>query len=333
MHPFLIVCNIYIILLCVYKSIATELNKSDSPKVTISNVMIDLPTEGRINKIIPIGSSYYVHMIDWQGEETLECIYVLDSNMRYVSKLELPENYIYHFYNMVFCEGSLYLTLPEYELNKNDGNNSFSNYKFDTISEAFIPCNEPICPVYKDSVFTILNKEKYEGYHLVEIENKQGKKVEYYIQNNELINRIDRYFYFTVYNEKYNQSFINTITLSKSIYDGLQMNIPDTSDYQNIRDSISATINSTFYENEIVTSFVHKNRLKHIFQDTNGLFIGDIQNGNLSPVYSFPKSLYAELLYSNGYGVQTLTVLDSRIRPKAVMIIRNGKIDLHYIKR
>jgi len=333
MHPFLIVCNIYIILLGVYKFIPNEQIKLDSPKVLINNVAIDLPTEGRINKIIPLGGNYFVHMIDWQGEETLEWIYVLDSNMRYVSKLELPENYIYHFYNMVFCEGSLYLMLPEYELNKNEDANSFPNYKFDTISKAFISCNVPICPIYKDSVFTILNKEKYDGYDLVEIVNRQGKKVENYLQSNELINRIDRYFYVTVYNEESNLSSINTITLSKSIFDVLKMNIPGTSDYQITRDSISANINNAFYEKRIITSFVHKNRLKHIFQDTNGLFIGDIQNGNLRPVYSFPKSLTAELLYSNGYGVQTLTILDSRIRPKAVMIIKNEKIDLYYINR
>lgn len=82
----------------------------------------------------------------------------------------------------------------------------------------------------------------------------------------------------------------------------------------------------------ISTSFVTKDKLRHIYNDDNGTYIADIENGKIKPIYTFDFKFYPQFNQQLENGKQVLTFEVAESGKDGILIIDGNKLYFKFMR-
>lgn len=81
----------------------------------------------------------------------------------------------------------------------------------------------------------------------------------------------------------------------------------------------------------IPTSFVSKNNLVHIYNDDNGTYIAEIENGKMKPIYTFDFKFYPQFNQQLENGKQLLTFKVVETEKDGILLIDGNNLNFKFL--
>tara|TARA_R110002051_G_C8680517_1_gene491711 strand:+ start:132 stop:1139 length:1008 start_codon:yes stop_codon:yes gene_type:complete len=192
-------------------------------------------------------------------------------------------------------------------------------------------------PIFKDDDYEIFESCYGEWGGLAFFKNKKdGIKYETSSTCPIIVNKINEEYFITNY-MRHSYGFTSVIKISNP----RKLKVTDTN-----KDSLSININNSLKEHsykgakvlldtidfKIDESFVVKDKLKHIYMNNTGTYIGETNRGKMKELYKFDFKFKADFNHSTSDGKHILTFI-SEDENKGLLVIKNNSFNFHFIKK
>ncbi|RAJ12972.1 hypothetical protein [Olleya aquimaris] len=297
---------------------------NENSEFKISKDTFDFSIIGDLRKVTYFNDKYFC-MFETNRENTsksLKKMVVLNKNGNFVEDVFVTEgiqNMIY--YNIRIENDSLFLQRAQFD----EENFVLGKYVTD-----FQPTETRAFKTYEDEQFNVYSTCRGEWGGTVFFQDK--KTNELYEGSSTcpiVVNKIGTEYFVTNYmGHMIGFASVNKISdprkLEKSEWDfKRRFGSENQKGIEKVLDTMD------FY---IPTSFVAKSKLLHIYNDDNGTYIAEIENGKMKPIYTFDFKFYPQFNQQLENGKQVLTFEVAETEKDGILIIDGNKLSFKFLR-
>ncbi|MFY0715284.1 hypothetical protein J1D01_16600 [Seonamhaeicola sp. NFXS20] len=279
---------------------------------------------GDLRKVAYFNDKYYC-MFETNRENTskeLKKMIVLDKNGNFVEDVFVPggiQNMIY--YDIRIENDSLFLQRAQFD----EENFVLGKYVAD-----FQPTETRAFKIFEDEQFNVYSTCRGEWGGTVFFQDKKTNELfEGSSTCPTVVNKIGKEYFVTNYmGHMIGFASVNKISdprkLEKSKWDfKRRFGSENQTGIEKVLDTMG------FY---IPTSFVSKNKLMHIYNDNNGTYIAEIENGKMKPIYTFEFRFYPQFNQQLENGKQVLTFEVAESEKDGILLIDGNKLNFKFLR-
>lgn len=299
-------------------------SSNESSEFKIIKDTFDFSINGDLRKVTYFNDKYYC-MFETNRENTsksLKKMVVLDKNGTFVEDVFVTggiQNMIY--YNIRIENDSLFLQRAQFD----EENFVLGKYVAD-----FQPTETRAFKTYEDEQFNVYATCRGEWGGTVFFQDKKTNEL---FEGSStcpiVVNKIGSEYFVTNYmGHMIGFASVNKISdprkLEKSQWDFKQrFGSENQKGIEKVLDTMG------FY---IPTSFVAKSKLVHIYNDDDGTYIAEIENGKMKPIYTFDFKFYPQFNQQLENGKQVLTFEVAESEKDGVLLIDGNKLNFKFLR-
>jgi hypothetical protein len=283
----------------------------------------DFTINGDLRKVTYFNGKYYC-LFETNRENTsndLKKMVVLDKKGTFVEDVFIPEgiqDMIY--YNIRIENDSLFLQRAQFD----EENFVLGKYVSD-----FKPTETRAFKTYEDEQFNVYSTCRGEWGGTIFFQDKKTNEL---FEGSStcpiVVNKIGKEYFITNYmGHMIGFASVNKISnprrLEKSKWDfKRRFGSENQKGVEKVLDTMD------FY---IPTSFVSKNNLVHIYNDDNGTYIAEIENGKMKPIYTFDFKFYPQFNQQLENGKQLLTFKVVETEKDGILLIDGNNLNFKFL--
>ncbi|GGD30541.1 hypothetical protein [Flavobacterium orientale] len=299
-------------------------SSNESSEFKIIKDTFDFSINGDLRKVTYFNDKYYC-MFETNRENTSKSfkkMVVLDKNGTFVEDVFVTggiQNMIY--YNIRIENDSLFLQRAQFD----EENFVLGKYVAD-----FQPTETRAFKTYEDEQFNVYATCRGEWGGTVFFQDKKTNEL---FEGSStcpiVVNKIGSEYFVTNYmGHMIGFASVNKISdprkLEKSKWDFKQrFGSENQKGIEKVLDTMG------FY---IPTSFVSKRKLVHIYNDDDGTYIAEIENGKMKPIYTFDFKFYPQFNQQLENGKQVLTFEVAESEKDGVLLIDGNKLNFKFLR-
>ena len=301
----------------------TEIS-NESSEFQINKDTFDFSLNGDLRKVTYFNDKYYC-MFETNRKNTSESLkkmVVLDKNGTFIEDVYVPEgiqDMIY--YNIKIENDSLFLQRAQFDE---------ENFVLGKYVANFQPTETRMFKTYEDEQFNVYSTCRGEWGGTVFFEDKKTKQL--YEGSSTcpiVVNKIGNEYFVTNYmGHMAGFASVNKISDPKKLKKS-KRNFKHRFGSENQKGIEKVLDTMDFY---IPTSFVVKRKLVHIYNDDNGTYIAEIENGKMKPIYTFDFKFYPQFNQQLENGKQVLTFEVAESNKDGVLLIDGNKLIFKFLR-
>lgn len=297
---------------------------NENSEFIITKDTFDFKINGDLRKATYFNDKYYC-MFETNRENTtksLKKMVVLDKNGTFVEDVFIPggiQNMIY--YDIRIENDSLFLQRAQFD----EENFVLGKYVAD-----FQPTETRAFKTYEDEQFNVYSTCRGEWGGTVFFQDKNTNEL---FEGSStcpiVINKIGNEYYVTNYmGHMMGFASINKISDPRKL-EKSEWNFKRRFGSRNQKGIEKVLDTMNFY---IPTSFVANNKLVHIYNDDNGTYIAEIENGKMKPVYTFDFKFYPQFNQQLENGKQVLPFEIAESGKDGILLIDGNNLNFKFLR-